>query len=137
MQEGAIEMGLRFPALAIIAVSLSAPALAATDGMYGPTSSGSFAVNATISAPFFDNVHVYNLQDFTFNGTEGSPFMSQTKSFCIIRQNGGQVGLTIYSASMDMAFLIRDPMNPMGSSTPLTLTVAVGASGQSVMAQGV
>jgi hypothetical protein len=128
-------MGLRHPGLAIIAVTLAAPALASTDGMYGPTSSGSFDVQATISPPFFDNVHVYNLQDFTFSGTEGSSFMSQTKSFCVIRQCGGLIGLTIYSAMMDMDFRVREPMGM--NSIPLTLTVTVSGGSQSVMSQGV
>ena len=131
-------MSRRLPALALAAASLAAPALASTDGMYGPTSTGSFNVSATISPPFFDNVHVYNLQDFTFNGTTGSPLMGQTKSFCVIRQNGGMVGLTIYSGMMDPDFLIRDPMGPMGmNSTNLTMAVSVGGSGALPLSHGV
>ena len=127
-------MSLRLPALAVLAVALSAPALAMTDGTYGPTSSGSFNVSATISPPFFDNVHVYNLQDFTFSGYEGDSFMSQTKSFCVIRQNGGMVGLTVYSGMMDPDFRIKT----MGMDyLPLTLTVSVGGGGPSSLSQGV
>jgi hypothetical protein len=117
-------MSFRFPALAICAFTFAAPALANTDGMLGLTSSGTFNVQATIYPTGTDFVQVYDLDDFSFMGTEGNGFMSQTQSFCVIRQTGGQVGLTVSASSgMDMDFRIKDLM--IMSSIPVTFSVAV------------
>lgn len=93
------------------AALLAAPAAASSDGTLGPTSTGSFNVSATISPSPVDEVQVFGLDDFSFAGTEGqSSIDSQTKSFCVIRETGGTVGLTISSFdAADTYFRVKTP----------------------------
>jgi hypothetical protein len=53
-------------ALAILALSASQVAVAATQGTPGPTSTGTVTINATITP----EVNITNLNDFTFTATE-------------------------------------------------------------------
>lgn len=125
-------MNLRFPALAFVAVTLTAPALASTDGTYGPTSTGTFNVTAAIAPAGTDNVQVSGLDDFTFMGTEGMGIMGQTQQFCLIRQDGGPVNVTISDSTPgDMVYRVAQVMgmNYVG----LTLAVTVNGGMQAVM----
>jgi len=83
--------------LAIIAFSLATPAVASSDGTLGPTSNGTFTVSVAISPTAIDNVRVYGLDDMSFSGTEGQTIDSSGQQFCITRETGGQIGLTISS----------------------------------------
>lgn len=99
--------------MTILAMTLAAPALASSDGTLGPTSSGSFTINATVSQAATDNVQVFGLDDLSLFLEQGSipgeagTFDSQP--FCIIRSpSGGNVNITISSFdAADTAYLVK------------------------------
>ena len=101
--------------IAGLALLLAAPATAQTDGTLGPTSSGSFTINAIYTQPPVDNVQVYGLDDVTFNEELGNLVLpSQQMIFCMIREsNGGNVGVTVTStdaADTEFKLTSADPM---------------------------
>lgn len=99
--------------MTILAMTLAAPALASSDGTLGPTSSGSFTINATVSQAATDNVQVFGLDDLSLFLEQGSiPGEAGTfdsKPFCIIRSpSGGNVNITISSFdAADTAYLVK------------------------------
>lgn len=109
--------------VAIVAWTLAAPALAASDGVLGPTSSGSFTVNATVSQATSDNVQVFGLDDYSLSWIEGVAGDSETHSFCIIRTPaGGTVSITISSFdAADTTYLVKTP----GGGDQVTLTMSI------------
>lgn len=95
---------------ALLATALSTPASAATDGTLGPTSTGTFNISATMSPAPTPNVHVFGLDDFAFTGTVGENLNAQSDRFCVVRDNGGLVGLTISSSdAADSDFRVKTP----------------------------
>ena len=97
--------------VALLAAALASPALAASDGTLGPTSTGTFTVQASISADAADDVHIYGLEDFAFSGNEGGTIDGQAKIFCMIRTpDNGDVDVTITSFdAADTYFRVRTP----------------------------
>lgn len=108
--------------LALIAFTLAAPAVASSDGTLGPTSNGTFTVSVAISPTAIDNVRVYGLDDISVAGTEGQELENGAQQFCITRETGGQIGLTISSFdAADTYFRVKKA----GSVDEVQMTVHV------------
>lgn len=119
--------------VAILAMMLAAPALASSDGTLGPTSTGSFTVNATVSQPTTDNVQVFGLDDFSLSPEQGSvPGEAGTfdsKTFCIIRSpSGGNVSIQILSFDpADTSYVVKTPGG--GNQIELSLHITNNSEG--------
>lgn len=87
--------------LAILALGAAMPAMAATDGTPGATSTGTFDANLTVETPPATQLHIYGLQDISFhipyfNGAYNFPARTfSTSGFCVTRSDAGNVKLTV------------------------------------------
>lgn len=127
---------------------MASPALAATDGSPGATSTGSFNVTLTVQPPSPVTVHLLGLDDFDFgtiqtSPTASTPVPSIKQYFCINRSDapGGanirllQAGVPINGrtrlfgpggSSVNMDVILRDP--PSSSVSWLNNDFQVGSA---------
>ena len=108
-------MKTQMTSVALFAMALAAPAVASSDGVPGPTSSGTFTVTATVTEEATDDVHVYGLGDlslfFAPGAIAGTAGTFDGEPFCITRSpSGGDVNLTISSFdAADTEFVVKTP----------------------------
>ncbi len=126
---------LKIAAVAL-ALTASVPAMAATDGAFGTTSTGSFNASLQVNAPAGTLVQVIGLDDFTFPAVTGgittnTPVPAIEQPFCLVRSTAGNVLVTIsqpgnagsYNLSdgaghtLSLSMLITSPLGSGGSST--------------------
>ena len=117
--------------MASVALLLAAPAMAQTDGMLGPSSAGTFTVNATYTAAPVDNVQVFGLDNIAFNETfdpSNANHPVDEMRFCMIRESsGGNVGVTVFGEStpenVDMGFAVHN--NDLGNPGSVALDMLI------------
>ena len=117
--------------MASVALLLAAPAMAQTDGMLGPSSSGTFAVNATYTAAPVDNVQVFGLDNINFNETfnlSDVRFPVDEVRFCMIREsNGGNIGVTVFGTvtpeNVGLGFAVHN--NDLGNPASVQLDMSL------------
>ena len=113
--------------LAALALGLSVPAMAATDGSPGATSTGSFTTSLTVLAPANNDVHVLGRQDYAFGtvqSTNANVAISKMIDFvCFNRSTAGsniRVTVSQNGTSAGSAFNMND-----GAGHSLGLTVEI------------
>jgi hypothetical protein len=84
----------------LLVIFVASPALAATDGQPGPTSTGSFNASINVQAPGGTTVRVTGLDDFDLGTAETSetkytPLPNASGNICLLRSDAGPVRVNI------------------------------------------
>ena len=122
-------------ALAALALGMTAPAMAATDGQLGTTSTGDFTLAIQVNAPPPSQVEIIGLDDviFTVTTNNSSDSVSSSASFnyfCINRSDAGDVTLRFdqFGGNLDTSPVLQGPGSGPASTIEADFTVfdAVG-----------
>ena len=96
--------------LAAVAVALTitaAPAVAATDGLLGSTSTGSLDITVNIG----DLVRITNFQDIAFGTYSGSGDLNADDDLCVYRNNTASANYTITATATEGSFQVESGAN--------------------------
>lgn len=98
--------------LAALALGAAMPAMAATDGSPGATSTGSFDMAITINPPAASTVHIIGLDDVDFgsvttSNTGTTPVATLNRKFCLNRSDPGNVRVTSSQVGVAPGFAHR------------------------------
>jgi len=124
---------MKTPRIAALVLALCLPgiALAATDGIAGATSSGTFSASVTLNAPAGTAVQVIGLNDFNFGQVNGqitttTSIPAQFDAFCLSRSTAGNVLVTVTETGVPNAtsFSLSD-----GNGHTLGLSITINNPG--------
>lgn len=121
-----MRLGLGLTAIgAIFAGHLSAPALAATDGQFGATSTGSLSINASVPG----RVRISKLADINFLGVDPASNALSSQNVCVWSNAASRAyRITATGSGTGNAFTL----DAVGAPAPVMYSVQwAGSSGQS------